>query len=149
MKRSSFFAVFPALLFVLATSFAFKKSAGIVDDVLTYTNQFRSSKGLKNLQSNQVLNRIAQQHSEDMASGKVRFGHDGFSKRNTAAQQQLAIKYFAENVAFGVTTGEDAVNLWKNSEGHRKNMLGAYSRIGIGVATDKRGRIFYTQVFSD
>ncbi|RYZ20068.1 MAG: CAP domain-containing protein, partial [Chitinophagaceae bacterium] len=55
----------------------------------------------------------------------------------------------AENVAFGASTGEDVVNMWKNSAGHRNNMLGKFSRIGIGVARDKKGQLFYTQVFSD
>lgn len=149
MKKFPFVSYILIACTSLLLSFSLSKPAGIVEDVLTYTNEFRKSKGLNNLSANEALNRIAQQHSEDMASGKVRFGHDGFSKRNAAAQQQLSIQYFAENVAFGVSTGEAVVNLWKNSEGHRKNMLGKYSKIGIGVAKDKKGRLFYTQVFSD
>ncbi|RYD76025.1 MAG: CAP domain-containing protein, partial [Sphingobacteriales bacterium] len=117
--------------------------------VLEFTNKFRSSKGLNDLAPNKYLNELAQQHSENMASGKVKFGHDGFAKRNTAAQKQMAIRNFAENVAYGAATGEAVVNQWKNSDGHRKNMLGKFSQIGIGVAKDKQGRIFYTQVFSD
>jgi len=131
------------------TSFTLKNNSGIADDVLKYTNEFRTSKGLSRLSSNDILSSIAQQHSENMASGKVKFGHDGFSKRYANAQKQLAVKYVAENVAYGVSTGEDAVKLWINSEGHRKNMLGSYAKIGIGIAKDKQGRFFYTQVFSD
>ena len=149
MKRLFSFTILAFIICIITTSFKAGKPSGIVDDVLTYTNEFRASKGLKALTPNEALNRIAQKHSEDMASGKVRFGHDGFSKRNAAAQKQLSIQYFAENVAYGVPTGEAVVNLWKNSGGHRANMLGKYAQIGIGVAKDKQGRIFYTQVFSD
>ena len=150
MKRITLAASF-MLLIVSSTllSFITVAPSGLADDVLTYTNKFRDSKGLNELSANTILNSIAQKHSEDMASGRVKFGHDGFEKRNTAAQKQLFIRNFAENVAFGVNTGEDVVNMWKNSAGHRKNMLGKFTQIGIGVAKDKQGRIFYTQVFSD
>ena len=141
-KLFIFFSI--CLLFVAAAA-----PTDLVEDVLTATNAFRASKKLPALSSNPILNSIAQQHSENMAAGKVKFGHDGFAKRNDAAQKQLSIQYFAENVAFGVQTGQEVVTLWKNSEGHRKNMLGNYRKIGIGVAKDKQGRIFYTQVFSD
>ncbi len=149
MKRLLSFTILAFSIGILTTAFKAGKPSGIVDDVLAYTNEFRVSKGLKALAPNEALNRIAQKHSEDMANRKVKFGHDGFSKRNAAAQKQLSIHYFAENVAYGVPTGQEAVNLWKNSEGHRANMLGKYAQIGIGVAKDKQGRIFYTQVFSD
>ena len=144
--------VFFTLLILLAGIFSFSPAGnfGTAEDVLTYTNAFRKSKGLNDLQSNSALDAIARKHSENMASGKVKFGHDGFAKRNQQAKQDVpGLRYFAENVAFGVPTGEAAVNLWKNSEGHRKNMLGKFAKIGIGVAKDKNGRIFYTQVFSD
>lgn len=148
MKRSATF--FLMILFSGLFAFAPAKNKDITDDVLAYTNAFRESKGLSDLQSNPILDAIAQKHSEDMAAGRVKFGHDGFAKRNSEAQKQIpGLRSFAENVAFGVHTGQDVVNLWKNSEGHRKNMLGKFSRIGIGVAKDKQGRLFYTQIFGD
>ncbi|MBC7935097.1 MAG: CAP domain-containing protein [Rhizobacter sp.] len=150
MKRNNLILYFFSLLLsAMALSFTSQRPASIEADVLNYTNEFRHSKGLDNLTTNAILNNIAQKHSENMASGRVKFGHDGFAKRNTAAQKQLAIRSFAENVAFGVTTGEAVVDLWKNSEGHRKNMLGKFNQVGIGVAKDKQGRIFFTQLFSD
>lgn len=148
MKRAPSFLLI--LVFTGLFSFAPAKNNDIADDVLTYTNAFRESKGLEDLKSNKVLDAIAQKHSEDMAAGRVKFGHDGFAKRNAQAQKQIAgLRYFAENVAFGVNSGEAVVNLWKNSDGHRKNMLGKFLQIGIGVAKDKQGRLFYTQVFSN
>lgn len=143
------FAIF-ILLFSGLVSFSPVNNKDIAADVLTYTNQFRKANGLNRLVGNNILNAIAQKHSENMASGKVRFGHDGFAKRNAAAQKQIAsLTYFAENVAYGVNSGKEAVDLWKNSSGHRKNMLGRFTQMGIGIARDKQGRIFYTQVFSD
>lgn len=146
LSRLLFFSV----LFFSLISFVPGGNKDIADDVLTYTNQFRKANGLNQLKGNEVLDAIAQKHSENMAAGKVRFGHDGFAQRNATAQKKISsIKNFAENVAFGINSGKEAVDLWKNSPGHRKNMLGRFTQIGIGVAKDKQGRIFYTQVFSD
>lgn len=142
--------LFLTILFFSLISFVPGGNKDIADDVLAYTNQFRKANGLKQLKGNEVLDAIAQKHSENMAAGKVKFGHDGFAQRNAAAQKKISsIKSFAENVAFGINSGKEAVDLWKNSAGHRKNMLGYFTQIGIGVAKDKQGRIFYTQVFSD
>ncbi len=117
-------------------------------EVYMETNVFRKTKGLSELELREELNIIAQQHSENMARGKISFGHSGFKKRNTLALKSMSnIKGFAENVAFGASTGKDVVLMWKNSEGHRQNMMGRFRFVGIGVARDKKGIIYYTQVF--
>jgi uncharacterized protein YkwD len=36
---------------------------------------------------------------------------------------------------------------WRKSPEHRKNMLGAFSLTGIGVAQSKNGGYFFTQIF--
>ena len=136
-------------LFIGLSSFSPVGTDGLVDDVLAETNLFRKSNGLPELQLNEELNAIAQQHSNNMAKGRVAFGHDGFEKRNKMAVKSMKeISVFAENVLFGPTTGKDAVNMWKSSEGHRKNMLGSFRYVGIGIAKDKQGRIYYTEIFA-
>jgi uncharacterized protein YkwD len=150
MKRIFLYApVICILLFTGLVSFVPSNTNSLVEDVLTETNQFRKSKGLPELEVKEELNVIAQQHSNNMAKGMVAFGHAGFEKRNNMAVKSIrTIKEFAENVAFGAATARDAVNMWKSSEGHRKNMLGRYAYIGIGIAKDKQGRLYYTQVFA-
>ena len=96
------------------------------------------------------LNAIAQEHSEKMASGRRSFGHSGFDQRFALARRSVkGMSRFAENVAFGVSTGKAVVEMWKDSPPHRKNMLGVYRFIGIGIARDRRGLIYYTQVFAN
>jgi uncharacterized protein YkwD len=150
MKRFLLYSFLISIaLFTGLSSFRPSITQSLVQDVLTETNQFRTSKGLPELQLKEELNAIAQQHSENMAKGKLAFGHAGFEKRNNMAVKSMkTINVFAENVAFGAATGKDAVNMWKSSEGHRKNMLGPFRYIGIGIAKDKQGRIYYTQVFA-
>jgi len=133
---------------VTLLSFNGKPKNSLRDDVLRYTNEFRRSNNLAALEMNAEMNAIAQKHSQDMAAGKIAFGHDGFSKRTEAIRKKMKdCGGFAENVAFGVSTGKDAVELWETSEGHRKNMLGSYKYIGIGVATSKTGQTYFTHIF--
>ena len=119
----------------------------LVEDVLKYTNQFRKSKGLPSLEIRNDLNAIARKHSEAMANGRTKFGHSGYDKRASQIKKIFGACKTAENVAYGATDGKDAVNTWKSSNGHRKNMLGDYKYIGIGTARNKRGVIYYTQLF--
>jgi uncharacterized protein YkwD len=150
MKRR-FFPVSVACMafFVSLVSFT-RAGEDIIKDILNYTNSFRTSRGLPELIDRDDLNAIAEKHSADMASGRVDFGHDGFEQRQQQAKAKLTtIRAFAENVAYGAKSGEEVVTLWKNSLGHRRNMLGKYKYVGIGTATDSRGRIYYTQIFAD
>ena len=150
MKRIFLFATLSCLtFFVTLSSFSPDNNASIVEDVLSQTNKFRRSKGLPELIISKELNAIAQKHSAEMADGSVGFGHDGFAERNAMARQKLKELYsFAENVACGEISGKEVVTMWKNSSGHRRNMLGRYKYIGIGIAKDSHGIIFYTQVFA-
>lgn len=149
LTRFLLFAFINISLFIGLTSFIHNKYSSLVDDVLIQTNKFRKSRGLTALVINAELNAIAQKHSANMASGKVGFGHSGFSKRNNEAKKNIPSIYrFAENVAYGATSGKEVVTDWKNSPPHRKNLLGLYKYIGIGIAKDRRGRIYYTQIFA-
>ena len=123
-------------------------SGGLNDEVLKYTNQFRRSHRLHALEMREDLNAIARKHSEDMAKGKCGFGHGGYHQRELQVQKIIKVEYgMAENVAYGATTAKQVVSMWKGSSGHRKNMLGNYKFIGIGTARDKRGSIYYTEIF--
>ena len=136
-----------------ATSLLFFTSAtslkdDLVEDVLKHTNKFRKSKGLTALEMRTDLNAIASSHSEDMASGRRSFGHGGYEQRVLKVQKILkSYKGMAENVAYGAPNGKEAFEIWKNSSGHLQNMLGNYKYIGIGTARNKRGVIYYTQIF--
>jgi len=144
--RNSYFSVSLACLLLLSVSAAF--TGGLNDEVLKYTNQFRKSKRLPALEMREDLNAIARKHSEDMAKGKCSFGHAGYHQRELQVQKIIKLEYgMAENVAFGARSGQQVVSMWKGSTGHRKNMLGNYKYIGIGTARDRRGAIYYTEIF--
>ncbi|MGZ8539132.1 MAG: CAP domain-containing protein [Chitinophagaceae bacterium] len=150
MKRTFLLTALACVaIFTSLISFSLVTDTHLVNDVLSQTNKFRRSKGLPALVINEDLNALAQKHSANMAKGRVRFGHGGFSQREAQAKRKInPLHSFAENVAFGPTTGKQVVTMWKNSSGHRRNMLGQYKYIGIGIAKDRRGHIYYTQVFA-
>ena len=140
--RTFLVLIFIPVLFISASP----PKDNLIDDVLKYTNQFRKSKGLAPLEIRNDLNAIARKHSEAMANGRTKFGHSGYDKRATQIKKIFGACKTAENVAYGAADGKDAVNIWKNSPGHRKNLLGDYKYIGIGTARNKRGVIYYTQL---
>jgi uncharacterized protein YkwD len=123
-------------------------NGGTMDEqILYYTNKFRQSKGLKPLQLDATISQQARRHSQDMANGSTGFGHEGFEERVAYVAKKMGrVASAAENVAYGTLDAEAVVNGWIKSPGHRKNMLGDYTMIGIGTAD--KGRItFFTQVF--
>ena len=150
MKRNFLSATVICLaLFVGLNSFSSRTdNANLVSDILSLTNQFRKSEGLPELIMKQQLNALAQKHSVDMARGLVAFGHAGFGEREAKAQREIEGLYsFAENVAYGVNSADEVVTMWKNSPGHRRNMLGPYKYVGIGTAKDSKGQIYFTEIF--
>jgi len=143
----------PVFIFLIISLLSFTPERSLTDrlteDVLKYTNQFRKSKGLKAVEIREDLNAIARKHSDDMASGRCSFGHGGYDLRVSKIKKTIkpCDGSIGENVAFGASNGKEAVDVWKNSSAHRKNMLGDYKYIGIGTARNKNGVIYYTQIF--
>ena len=114
------------------------------------SNQFRLSQGLRELIWNQGLSDIARGHSENMGNATVPFGHQGFSKRFRRFPFRNTRKG-AENVAYnyGVTdAAKVSVDGWIQSPGHRKNLLGAFNFMGVGVYMNANGYFYFTQLFA-
>ncbi|HEV3222599.1 MAG TPA: CAP domain-containing protein [Puia sp.] len=117
-------------------------------EILQYVNDDRKQHNLQPLQMDAMESSLALKHSQDMASGKVKFGHDGFNSRAKALQKSLGATEVGENVAFGPMTAREVVDGWLNSPGHKKNIEGNFILTGIGYARDKKGDIYFTQIFS-
>ena len=119
------------------------------EEILGFVNEDRAALGLPALTLNETESRIAARHSENMASGKVGFGHSGFNSRAKAIQKSMnSVTSVAENVAEGQMTAREVVDGWLHSPGHKKNIEGNFTLTGIGYASDKKGNIYFTQIFS-
>ncbi len=138
-----------SFLFTGLTGFHTKPITGLAEDLLAETNEFRRQSNLPELELSDELSAIAQKHSENMATARVGFGHGGFSKRSAQARKQLDdVISVAEDVAYGPTSASELMQLWKNSTGHRRNMLGKYKYVGIGIAKNRRGILYYTMLLA-
>jgi uncharacterized protein YkwD len=114
-------------------------------------NRRRQSRGLPPFAFDPGMAEIARRHSRDMAAERVPFGHAGFDDRFAAVRRLGAYSTFAENVGYNDYPADRATTVafdgFVRSAGHRKNLDGAFTRTGIGVA--RTGRTYYfTQVFA-
>lgn len=125
-----------------------KIAAKLQVDIVELVNQHRATLGLNPLTISDVVAEQSTIHSKNMAVGKTRFSHDGFNKRADAIMEQIGGVGFAENVAYGQTTAESVVEGWLNSPGHRKNIEGDFTHIGVGIAQAKDRTLYYTQIFA-
>ncbi|WP_338115314.1 CAP domain-containing protein [Nostoc sphaeroides] len=122
--------------------------AALEKAVFKQINDYRVSQGLKKLTRNSAIDNQARIHSQDMANRKVPFGHTGFSERVKAVD--IPYSSAGENVAYNLGYSDPvtkAVQGWLKSSGHLANIKGNYEKTGIGVATNSRGEIHFTQLF--
>lgn len=116
--------------------------------ILFYVNQYRAKHGLNPLKLNEQMSREAEQHSRDMATHRMSFGHKDFNKRIKRLFDHIKqCRGGAENVAYNYKDGRDVVKNWLTSPGHRRNIEGHYNLTGIGLARDSRGKLYFTQIF--
>jgi uncharacterized protein YkwD len=119
----------------------------IIHDLI---NEYRNSQGLKPLELNGSISKVAADHSRDMSKGKVDFGHEGFEQRAKTIRQRIKLGFIAENVgaSMGLADPEkEVVEGWLKSPGHLKNIKGDFELTGIGVAKSKKGMYYFTQIF--
>lgn len=113
-------------------------------------NQYRREKGLPPLKLDGKISQIAREHSKRMADKKVAFGHNGSSSRYNKISKLIPWRGVAENVAYNQghrNPGKVAVDGWKKSPGHNRNMVGKYQVTGIGIAKNSKGEYYFTQLF--
>jgi uncharacterized protein YkwD len=111
-------------------------------------NRYRVSKGLSKLTLDSKISKRARTHSQNMASGKISFSHHGFEKRVKSIP--IRFQSASENVAFNQgypDPAQEAVSGWIKSPGHLTNLKGRYNLTGIGVAANKEGEVYLTQIF--
>lgn len=91
----------------------------------------------------------SRKHSEDMMLNNY---FDHINKENKTPFERMeneGIRYknAGENIAAGQSSAIYAHHAWMNSLGHRKNILGDYKYIGVGVIFGGYYNIYYTQNF--
>lgn len=131
-----------------------KKFEQTPDEVKLFelTNQERKKKDVAPLKLNPALSKLARAHAENMArQGKLEHVLD--EKDPYDRMRDAGYKYMTagENIAYDRKDAKVASVLegWMESKGHAENILSPqYTEIGIGIAKDKDGQQFYTQLFA-
>ena len=119
-------------------------------EVVRLVNVERSKRGLSQLTFNAELSNVATIKSQDMIN-KNYFSHTSptyGSPFDMMKKFNISYKAAGENIAKGQTSPAQVVNSWMNSQGHRENILSTkFTDIGIGVAKDSNGTLYWTQMF--
>lgn len=100
--------------------------AGETDDISWLVNQSRADNGLNGLVRNGSLDAVA-------AGWAAQLGQSGTLSHNPSYSAQIPGGWVAaaENVAQGYQGGTAMHNGWMNSSGHRANILGDFTDIGV------------------
>lgn len=113
--------------------------------IVEMTNDFRRAQGVDAVRREQVLDRIARKYARYLVrSGKFSHTADGQQPADRAQQGGYEFCQIAENLALhrdsrGFRTrqlAEAAMQGWKDSKGHRKNLVAPHVT-EIGVAVEK------------
>lgn len=119
-------------------------------EVIRLVNIERSKAGRSALVENSELNRIARIKSEDFVNNNY-FAHNSpryGSPFDMLRSFGVTFTAAAENIASGQRTAAEVMNTWMNSPGHGSNILNStYNQIGVGVARDNNGSLYWTQMF--
>lgn len=110
--------------------------ARVASEMLKRVNEVRRREGVPPLASSPLLNRVSQEHAEDMLVRSYS-GHQtpeglGPSERARAEGYRAGI---GENIVEQRFSTEEALQAWLGSPGHRRNILDPGSReMGLGLA---------------
>ena len=127
-------------------------SEGFSEDekrMLELCNEARREKGLSPLTLDKTLCRMATFKSQDMTTNG--FSHSGSYGELPDLLKKFNVNYSSagENIAYGTQgayTIEEIFDSWMNSDGHRANILGDFTKLGYGMYSD--GTVtYYTQEF--
>jgi uncharacterized protein YkwD len=122
--------------------------SAIESEILDLVNAHRLQLGLTALKPLSIVSVTADEHTNYMI--KVgQLNHDNFQERSKTLMEKAKAKQVGENVAFGYSTAEGAVNGWLNSESHRALIENPnYTHFGISTEKCKNsGRNYFTQMF--
>ncbi len=118
----------------------------VTNEILKLVNQHRQSKGLSALERSTTADELAVEHTQYMIT-QGRISHDNQKEKFDTLKEKENARGFGENVAAGQQSAQSVMTAWINSEGHRKNIEGNYTHIGIAAIKNENGSYYYTQIF--
>lgn len=132
------------------TTLALQDLRAIEMEVVRLVNVERAKVRLKPLKENVYLSKVARIKSQDMINKKYFSHYSPTYGSPFQMMKKFGIKYTTagENIAMGQRSAREVMAAWMASPGHRRNILNPnFTQIGVGVARDSRGRLYWTQMF--
>ncbi len=114
------------------------------------TNVQRIHAGLPPLVADPTLMQLACDQCQSMArQQQLSHSIEGRSFSDRLRGSGYVSASAGENIAEGQLNGNEAVQDWMHSAGHRANIMNRqYTHIGVAMSTSKSGQRFYAQVFA-
>ena len=120
------------------------------DEVVRLVNQERTRAGQPALTENEEISNVARIKSNDFIRNNY-FAHNSPTYGSPFEMLRnfgITFTAAAENIARGHRSAAEVMRFWMASPGHRTNILNpTYNQIGVGVARDNDGNLFWTQLF--
>ncbi|MDF2679355.1 MAG: hypothetical protein K0R47_545 [Brevibacillus sp.] len=111
------------------------EASNVVKQVADLVNQERAKAGLKPVELDASLNKVAQAKAVDMSNNNY-FDHTSPTYGSPFdMMKQFGVSYMTagENIAMGQRTADEVMKQWMNSEGHRQNIMNpSFTKIGVG-----------------
>ena len=120
------------------------------NEVARLVNAERAKAGLPALKINWQLSRVARYKSADMAERGYFSHYSPTYGTPFHMMENFGLRFSAagENIAYGQRTPAEVMRDWMNSPGHRNNIMSrSYTEIGVGLAKNKNGVCYWTQMF--
>ena len=119
-------------------------------EVFNLMNAERTKNGLQALKVDEEVQRVSRIKAQDMVDNNY-FSHTSptyGSPFDMMKKFGISYRTAGENIAKGQRTPQEVMNAWMNSSGHRANILNAnFTKLGVGIAKDSNGRLYWTQMF--
>lgn len=126
--------------------------AGYVDSleaaVIAKINEYRMENGLGSLASDSKLTEVARVRAKDIVSNMSHQRADGSTLSSLLRQKGYSFALVGENLARYQYTVNQVTSDWINSAAHRNNILGAYTKTGVGVYKNEQGDYYWVQIFA-
>lgn len=123
-------------------------------EIYELINNRRYQSRLRRLEWDDDVAEMARRYSAEMARGNFFSHHDRRGRSVVDRAENFGLRgwtIIGENLFFSEGYGDFsnlAVNGWLRSSTHKKNMLNPqWTTTGIGIVSDRAGRIYITQVF--
>ncbi|WOD45146.1 CAP domain-containing protein [Hwangdonia lutea] len=123
-----------------------REALTIKENIFQLVNAHRAVIGKEPLATNYLASQLAEEHTRYMITQND-ISHDNFDDRADRLFDEENAKSVGENVAAKQRSAKDVMEAWLNSTGHRENIEGDFTHIGISAVKNDVGQYYYTQLF--